>query len=53
MRGLAVTEDRFCNIIDDKIYFLQPQPMRGIKERSQVGLLFWDKGEEPDERTEV
>lgn len=25
----------------------------GTKGRSQIGFLFWDKGEDPDHRTEV
>ena len=28
-------------------------PLRGVKERSQVGLLHWDKSENKDDKTEV
>ncbi|XP_022344132.2 inactive ubiquitin carboxyl-terminal hydrolase MINDY-4B-like isoform X2 [Crassostrea virginica] len=28
-------------------------PLRGIQERSEIGFLFWDKGENDDNRTEV
>ena len=35
------------------LQFFQPTPLRGIKERTNVGLLFWDKEEDPNERTEV
>lgn len=32
---------------------LLPRPLKGVKERSHVGYLYWDKGEDPDARTEV
>ncbi|XP_060582753.1 inactive ubiquitin carboxyl-terminal hydrolase MINDY-4B-like isoform X2 [Ruditapes philippinarum] len=53
LSGRAVPHYHNGNIIYDKDGNLLPQPLRGIKERSQVGFLFWDKGEEPDERTEI
>lgn len=28
-------------------------PLKGIQERSQIGFLYWDKGENDDSRTEV
>ncbi|KAL8618852.1 hypothetical protein ACOMHN_000859 [Nucella lapillus] len=30
-----------------------PKPMKGVQERAHIGFLFWDKGEDPDCRTEV
>ncbi|XP_076454323.1 inactive ubiquitin carboxyl-terminal hydrolase MINDY-4B-like isoform X2 [Babylonia areolata] len=30
-----------------------PKPMKGVKERANIGFLYWDKGEDPDNRTEV
>lgn len=41
------------NIIYDKDGNLLPHPIRGVKERSQIGFLFWDKGEDFDQRTEI
>ncbi|XP_059177434.1 inactive ubiquitin carboxyl-terminal hydrolase MINDY-4B-like [Physella acuta] len=32
---------------------LLPHPVHGIRSRSGVGFLFWDKGEDPEKRTEV
>ncbi|KAK3096291.1 hypothetical protein FSP39_025402 [Pinctada imbricata] len=32
---------------------LLPQPLKGIKERSDIGYMYWDKGENDDNRTEV
>lgn len=31
----------------------QATPLKGIQERSQIGFLYWDKGENDDSRTEV
>ncbi|XP_052784905.1 inactive ubiquitin carboxyl-terminal hydrolase MINDY-4B-like isoform X3 [Mya arenaria] len=41
------------NIIYDRDGNLLPQPLKGMRERSNVGLLFWDKKEDDDERTEI
>ncbi|KAL4220105.1 FAM188B2-like [Mactra antiquata] len=53
LTGRAVPYYHNGNIIYDKDGHLLPTPLRGLKERSQVGLLFWDRNEEPDERTEI
>ncbi|XP_052235536.1 inactive ubiquitin carboxyl-terminal hydrolase MINDY-4B-like [Dreissena polymorpha] len=41
------------NIIYDKDGHLLPHPLPGLKERSQIGMLFFDKNEDDDERTEI
>ena len=45
-----------CKFLLYKIYFVQihqDRPVYGIKARSHVGFMFWDKGEDPERRTEV
>ncbi|XP_061171841.1 inactive ubiquitin carboxyl-terminal hydrolase MINDY-4B-like isoform X2 [Saccostrea echinata] len=32
---------------------LLANPLKGIQERSEIGFLFWDKGENDDDRTDV
>ncbi|KAK0048918.1 inactive ubiquitin carboxyl-terminal hydrolase MINDY-4B [Biomphalaria pfeifferi] len=39
-------------LYDDKGNLL-PHPVHGIQTRSQIGFMFWDKGEDPEKRTEV
>lgn len=53
LTGRATKNLHNGNIIYDADGKLLPTPLRGIKERTQVGLLFWDKEEDPDERTET
>ncbi|RUS85296.1 hypothetical protein EGW08_006943 [Elysia chlorotica] len=40
-------------LLYDKKGELMEQPVYGIKTRSNVGFMFWDKGEDPERRTEV
>lgn len=53
LTGRATKNLHNGNIIYDADGKLLPTPLRGIKERTQVGLLFWDKEEDPDDRTET
>nr|XP_022344133.1 inactive ubiquitin carboxyl-terminal hydrolase MINDY-4B-like isoform X3 [Crassostrea virginica] len=41
------------NLLDDVDPEELATPLRGIQERSEIGFLFWDKGENDDNRTEV
>lgn len=53
LTGQAVKYLHNGNMIYNNIGKLLPKPLKGIKERSHVGFLFWDKSEDPDIRTEV
>lgn len=41
------------NLLDDAEPEELATPLKGIQERSQIGFLYWDKGENDDSRTEV
>ncbi|XP_070213314.1 inactive ubiquitin carboxyl-terminal hydrolase MINDY-4B-like [Littorina saxatilis] len=51
--GRAVSHLHNGDLLYDLKGSLLPVPSKGVKERANVGFLFWDKGEDPDRRTEV
>ncbi|XP_067670087.1 inactive ubiquitin carboxyl-terminal hydrolase MINDY-4B-like [Haliotis asinina] len=53
LTGRAVKHLHNGDILYDSRGSLLSRPVRGNKQRSEVGFLFWDKGEREDERTEV
>ncbi|XP_071085785.1 inactive ubiquitin carboxyl-terminal hydrolase MINDY-4B-like [Haliotis cracherodii] len=53
LTGRAVPHLHNGDILYNRRGALLSQPVRGSKQRSEVGFLFWDKGEADDERTEV
>ncbi|KAK7482891.1 hypothetical protein BaRGS_00025924 [Batillaria attramentaria] len=53
LTGRAVSYLHNGDLLYDCKGNLLPRPLKGVKERSNIGYLFWDKGEDPDTRTEV
>nr|KAG5696476.1 hypothetical protein BaRGS_016515 [Batillaria attramentaria] len=52
LTGRAVSYLHNGDLLYDCKGNLLPRPLKGVKERSNIGYLFWDKGEDPDTRTE-
>ncbi|XP_025079028.1 inactive ubiquitin carboxyl-terminal hydrolase MINDY-4B-like isoform X2 [Pomacea canaliculata] len=53
LTGHAVSFLHNGDILYDSRGNALPRPLKGVQERSHIGFMFWDKGEEPDRRTEV
>lgn len=53
LTGCAVAYQHNGDILYTAKGNLLPNPRKGVPERSQIGFLFWDKGEDPDNRTEI
>ncbi|XP_012944658.1 inactive ubiquitin carboxyl-terminal hydrolase MINDY-4B [Aplysia californica] len=53
LTGRATPHMHNGDLLYDSKGQLLPKPVHGIKSRSQAGFLFWDKGEDPEKRTEV
>ncbi|KAK3602480.1 hypothetical protein CHS0354_022347 [Potamilus streckersoni] len=53
LTGRAVKYLHNGNVVFDSSGQMLPKTFRGINERSHIGFLFWDKGENDDERTEI
>lgn len=53
LTGQAVRHLHNGNMVYNNIGKLLPKPLTGIKQRSHIGFLYWDKTEDPETRTEV
>ncbi|KAJ8310563.1 hypothetical protein KUTeg_012428 [Tegillarca granosa] len=53
LTGRAVQHLHNGNMIFSNSGKLLPKPLKGIKERSDIGFLYWDKTEDRDTRTET
>ncbi|CAG2191281.1 MINDY3_4 [Mytilus edulis] len=53
LTGQAVKHLHNGNMVYNQFGKMLMKPLKGIKQRSQIGFLFWDKTEETDAKTEV
>ncbi|XP_076096330.1 inactive ubiquitin carboxyl-terminal hydrolase MINDY-4B-like isoform X1 [Mytilus galloprovincialis] len=53
LTGQAVKHLHNGNMVYNQFGKMLMKPLKGIKQRSQIGFLFWDKTEDSDAKTEV